>query len=889
MFDTVRARPVNAILPGDVPLTLPLLARTCLLPPPATDDFTAALMPHLTAGPWADSFAVAPGETAGAVAHALRDVMVATATLRPEAVDVSALDPASRVHRHLAALRELWVALGDRLPPDLAILRGVLEAGADDIVDPLYVIHDGEEAGFSLIERTVIATLTARHGLPPDIAARRAEFVAARDACHGVPGSALRHMQDSLLSPSAVPVPRDDSVRMFGLRDAEAEAHVAASLAQRLLDTEPDLSPADIGLLLPAGPEHIPFVREAFARAGLPLSGLPAGLDARDLAGECLLHLLTCLRPLGPAMARASLLRLPLMPWSAKASRRLSQAVMDGRRLSSAATSLDDDGREILKLLESPPSHPHVLADVLESLPSHLSRAPDVAEDVAAFCDLAGDLAAVLRAQPNAEIAWEDLATRIPVASAKAGAPGPALLDAVTVLVDGERPQRPIRHLMVLGFSEGAFPVSPGINPMFLDSEIETIRRCCGLDLPSRQALLSRRLDVFRRQLMAASRSLTVLVPCRDLLGTAIAPSASLNLMARCLSGFEDPDRLIVDLSGAAPDDTPPCTPETKSLPLAPLAVPASLDLGRNLLALRHDAEGRMRDQSPSRLDTLLVSPLAWLLNELGLVACLWEPEGLGVLTIGTLFHTMAEALFPPDAPLPEEAAIAARLPDLLTQEIRKTAPFLMAAPWMVERRRLEAEFTTVLVAWRRTLVALGAEIVANELPLRGEVLGIPCRGFADSLLRLPDDSLLIVDHKTSAASTRRRRMEKGWDLQVEIYRALAHQTAGDPELETNGLVNGHPIAVAYHTTRDGTLLFHGPAPACTAPGVEIVDADIGIEALGRLRAELRALSTGRLNLPERIVLDQMAKEGVRPYALDKSPLAASFVRDDDVEDDDDA
>ena len=888
MFETVRARPVNSILKGDVPLTLPLLARTCLIAPIAENDFAEALMQQLGSGPWACSFAVAPAETAHAVGHALRDVMMATTTLRPEVVDMGALDPASRAHRHLMALRDLWIALGDLLPPDLAILRAVLEAAADDVVDPLHVIHDPRDSTLSVIEHAVIAHLIARHGLPPDIAARRATLVATRDTCHGTPATALRHLQENLLSADAVPAVPDGSVRVFGLRDAEAEAHVAASLAQRLLDTGPGLSPSDIGLLLPAAPGYIPFVREAFDRAGLPLSGLPAGLDARDLAGECLLYLLTCLRPQGPAMALASLLRLPLMPWPADVGRRLSQAAMDGRRLS-LATSLDRHGHALLELVRARPSHVHALAAVLERFAQHLSADPAVAGDVATFTDLADDLAAVLRSQPpEAEIAWDDLAARIPVASAKPGAEGPLRLDAVTVLADGMRPQGPVRHLMVLGFVEGSFPASPPISPVFLDSEIAAIRTASGLALPNRQVIMSRRLDLFRRQLMAASGSLTVFVPWRDLAGAAVAPSASLNLMARCLDGFDEPERLILGLSDTAPDEAFPRAPETKSLPLGSVAVPAALDLGRNLLVLRRDADGHARSQSPSRLETLLVSPLAWLLNELGIAAQTWEPEALDVLTIGSLFHKMAEALFPAGPSLPEEGEIAARLPDLLEAAMREQAPFLLAAPWMVERRRLEAEFTTAIVSWRRMLAALGAEILANELPLRGEALGVPCRGFADSLLRLPDDSLLIVDHKTSAAGTRRQRMEKGWDVQVEIYRALARQSAGDPELETKGLLGGHPIAVAYHTTRDGTLLLRGAATAQSVPGVEVVDADIGAEALARLRTELRALSKGRLNLPEQAMLELMAKGGVKPYALEDSPLVTAFVRDGDTEDGDD-
>ncbi|MFG1404373.1 PD-(D/E)XK nuclease family protein [Xanthobacter sediminis] len=890
MFETVRARPADAILAGDVPLTLPLLARSYLLSPVSDTAFADALWPLLTSGPWSRSFAVAPGETARAVEHALREVMMATPTLRPATMDMRHLDPERRAYRHLSALWELWCALGDLLPPDLAILRGVLEARTEDILDPLHVIHDPQDMDLTPIERAVVTELIARHGLPADITERRAALIATRETCRGVAGTALRHLQAVMLSSQAGRVAQDDSIQVFGLRDAEAEAHVAASLAQRLLTGEADLSPSDIGLLLPSGPTYVPFVREAFARAGLPLSGLPAGQDMRDLAGECLLHLLTCLRPSAPVMARASLLRLALMPWSAEDGRKLSQAAMDGQRQLSSIATLNRRGRALLELLEKRPTRAHALAELLEGLPRLLSSEPALADDVATVAQRSGDLVAVLRAAaPNAEIGWDDLISHVHVGAAKPETDGPALLGAITMGTDGVPLARPVRHLMVLGCAEGTFPVAPGISPMFLDSEIELIRSQCSLRLPSRAAILSRRLAIFRRQLMTASHSLTILVPYRDAAGASLAPSASLCLLARCLKDCEEPERLILDLSGDAGDETLPRAPETKSLPLPPVAVPAVLDLGGNLLALRQDDEGHMRSQSPSRLDKLLVSPLAWLLNELGIAARVWEPEGLDVLTIGSLFHRMAEDLFPAGNTLPEEAEIETRLPDLLAAAVRELAPFLSAAPWMVERRRLVTEFTAALIAWRRMLATLGAEILGNELPLGGQVLGIPCRGFADSVLRLPDGGLVIVDHKTSSSGARRQRMEKGWDVQVEIYRALAQQSAGNPELETKGLAGNAPISVAYHTTRDRTLLLHGPAPARTAPGVEMVDADIGSEALARLGTELRALAGGRLNLPEWTLLDVMAKGGVRPYALDDSPLVSAFVRGGDTEDGDDA
>lgn len=886
MFQGVLACQAGGFIPAYVPLRRALLERAYLpCTQPADVSFSEAVRPHLASGPWAASFAVAPGETAGVVVRALRDVMLASGTLRPHGIDLSRLDPQSRAHHHLSALLALWTRMGDLLPEDLAYLRPILEAEAEEVIDPLHVIHDPADPDLTAVERAVLDTLLRHHGAPDDLAARRAALIAARDCCHGRPGSALAHLQETFLAPTATRRPLDDSVHVYGLRDAAAEADFAASLAQSWLDGEPSLTPAEIGLLLPAGAHYVPFVREAFARAGLPVSGLPSEAAKRDLAGECLLHVLTCLRQPAPAMALASLVRSPLMPWSAQEGRRLSDGVMEGSPDLRHGVSLTGPALAMAHLLNDrrvPKAHD--AAERLATLLRNLTRDTAFADEVARLGDLIRPIQLALLARPaESEVPWEDLLAGVPVGAARDEGPSPACLGGVTILVDGEPPTAPLRRLMVLGFSAGAFPAAPPVSPLFLDSEVGQIRAQCGLHLPSQEAILARRLRVLRSQLAAASERLTVLVPYRDLMGARNAPSASLAFMARCFEGIEDPDHLIVDLTDERhlPEERLPVAPETKSAGLPPLRVPPALALGTDLLALRTDAEGRPRAQSPTRLDTLLVSPLAWLLNELDILDRPWAPETLDVLTKGSLFHQVVEHLFPPDAPLPSEADIRARLPDLLAAEIAASAPFLAGGGWMVERQSMEREFTTSAVSWRAMLEALGARVIASELPLRGTALGVPCRGFVDCVLLLPDGSLVIVDHKTSGSATRRQRMESGFDLQVEIYRSLANQASSAPSqtgLEVKALAQGGPMGVAYHTTRDSILLLNGLAMAAPPGGVEVIDTDISSAATVRITQEIARLRAGTLRLPGEEERTMLEKAGVGLYALEMSPLVGVFT-----------
>lgn len=92
-----------------MPVTTDLLAETYLAPHFADWDISAGLADP--SAPWAESLRIAPPETQQAVERALRGVMEASPDLDPAEWTPDRLPP-SRAKRHLAALRDLWVASG---------------------------------------------------------------------------------------------------------------------------------------------------------------------------------------------------------------------------------------------------------------------------------------------------------------------------------------------------------------------------------------------------------------------------------------------------------------------------------------------------------------------------------------------------------------------------------------------------------------------------------------------------------------------------------------------------------------------------------------------------------------------------------------------------------
>ena len=181
--------------------------------------------------------------------------------------------------------------------------------------------------------------------------------------------------------------------------------------------------------------------------------------------------------------------------------------------------------------------------------------------------------------------------------------------------------------------------------------------------------------------------------------------------------------------------------------------VVADLEFGRDLLTLRMDAEGKSKPESPSSLETLMVSGLAWLLRRLEAEPLGWAPE---CTNPAAARHAGAQRVRGPvssRSALPAREEIPARVEALLEEVLRHRAPFLRSSQWEVERRHFAALTIQAAQAWRDMLERLGAEVVAAEEWLGGTWSGIAVHGQTDLMLGLPDDRLLVVDYKRSKST----------------------------------------------------------------------------------------------------------------------------------------
>ncbi len=859
-------------------ITSDLLAETYLAPRPMAVDVNSVLADG--AFPWSASMAVAPLETVAAVSTALRSLAVATQGLNPDDVGLGALDRESRIYKHLSALCELWRNAPGVLPEDLWVYAHVLACASGDALEPLPLMASDPCCFATPIERRMHAQLLEHHALADDAfrvewAARRAPLVTG-----AAEGTSLWRAQQGLAGASIPSGPLDDTLAFFALRDEAEEADFAAARAQRLIDQ--GVSPQQIGLLVPDEVGYFAQLQRAFDAAGVPISGMPVQPERRDIAGETLLQLLSCFQAPAPAMALASLYISPLMPWSSETGLQLSREVMQGRFEPFATKSLTGRAQRFYKLVRSNIAQtPDGILQALEQAARLLSDAAAQRETVAAFRSKMSVMRAELALSRSLD--WSSL-YRVATPTTPKPLLSEAFVEGVSLFTEGSMPWRPARHLIAMGMSGNRWPRAVSASPLFLDGELRLLREKTGLHVETRGDALARRLEKLRRQFLCASESLTLLRPVFAPDGSRQAPAAALSLVARTVGngekGTEDAEVLIHDLRALPRDRWPFAHRVVKAANDAqPSAVPEDgiLRLDRDLLRRRLADDGRMRPQSPSRLETLMVSPLAWSLSEFGAEPVTWAPDGLNVMVSGTIAHDVLEFLFPKDAPLPDHDQIELAVPGLLSSAIRKYAPFLQRSIWAVEREGLLRDIRTAALAWRNTLEGLGARVIDNEIGLQGEALGILLRGRADCLLQLEDGSLLVVDHKKSGTPKRRARLEAGWDLQLGLYREMLKRPERTGEVLETALAGNPQIGVAYHLINDQGVLLEGLEPPDGV--VTVLEGDISVQALDLLITRLAEVGAGLIRLnseDDRKFFEKTAN--LAPYALDVSPLVSRFM-----------
>lgn len=852
---------------------------------PSSSDWVERLpvaAAELTDAFWAASLTQAAPETCQAIGMTLARLLEAAGPGGMFTVPDGAVT--QRITQRLTDLDRLHVAMGRVLPPHLHAIAGLLTA-APAVLRPVTVHHIPDFPCLNPWQSALLDKLSPTSATPPDdrLAALLSTLQASAPTAPA--DTQLYLIQEGICAPAATASPSDGSIQFCAVRDPLHEAEVAAGMIQTMLDCDPHLTPNRIGILLPDDPRYPTAVADAFSYAGIPLSGLVITTETRNLGREAVHGLLLCLNRPAPVMALADLLSSPLMPWHPATGMALAQTVMDGNFSLEPPDQADSATRTMLKLLRSAPQTAADLTATLTSFRRLLSRSENLQHHRSRAEELLDQLVSLVSGAP--EILWPELLRHAAPQTLTSAHKQGHWQQGVAVFSETEEPWQQVDHLLVLGFSDGHYPLREPGDAVFTDQELSSIRQTIGLACSTSAETTARKRALLQRQLAVTAKTVTVLLPRRTCLGEPVAPSATLDFIAGRLGTVSE--ALILEL------ETSRGMQEARNLAVAP-AAPATpprsisspdLSLGLDLIARNRKTDGTLRQESPSSLETMMVSPLAWLLDRLHLEARDWAPEELDIMAKGTLAHDVFEHLLPPGQPLPDPAVALPRVRELLLDAISRIKPFLMAREWKVEREHLAAEIEQAAAGWLRFLHDVHAEVLGCEVNLEGILEDLPVRGSTDQLLRLPGNRLYVVDYKKQAGKTRRERMELGYDHQASLYRTML-QTGGPTgrladELSQH-LSPENEIAVLYYMMNDQTVLAdsNGWLGRDLAGCYELSD-DISGNALALIRERVGQLREGVVLLNSSTDEKDFPRQtGIKPYALDRSPLIRLFMKQED-------
>ena len=799
---------------------------------------------------------------------------------------VERLEGGPRLKCHIRDFAALHAAMDCILPPELLPIQQILLATPERTLRSMRAYHSDEWQHLSRWQKDLIGHLN-RAASEPAEPLLKTLLESAISRPEGKSGSGLLYIQEKLFTlPEKIAL--DDTLQWLVVRDYLQEVEVAAGMIQKALADDTTLKPADIALLLPTDQHYSYAVRSVFELAGLPVSGLHDAYSSRDLGGEAVLNLLLSLDKPAPVIALASLVASPLMPWDNGVGNSFAQKIVELRFDLKEPEGFSAEQSKMLLLIRERVDSPAELKERLKHLPAFFNRDEALQEHRLRAEKLCHELMVLL--ENTDSIPWPLLKARaVPQTLAAPTTSTSTTREGIAVFYENAEPWRSVKRLYVLGCFDGHYPMTPAGSIIFTDNDLRILNDTFGLKLETAKERNGRLRELFKRQIGAATDEITFFVPSRDALGKPLSPSASLTFAGALFAGEGGAERLLVNLESNIERQ------QARGLALAGETMPEvprellkeDLSFGRNLLDICPNEDGTVKSETPSRLDTLLVSSLAWLLERLDVKPRTWEPETLSVLTKGTLAHDVFEHLFAAGKQLPGKESIEQEVPELLDTAINKKYPFLKRSEWKVEREHLAQDILKSAYQWAEILKTIDASVVATEISLQGMLEHLPINGNADLLLELNDRQLLVVDYKKSSSSSRQKRMEAGYDLQAELYRKMIKSGGAkdkskvDPEVlrKLEFFKTAGEIGTLYYLMNDQTALSNTDGWLTNIGGVNEIEHDASREAMNDIKSALQNLSEGTIALNTESDEDEFYKKrGLSTYALD-TPLVKLFMK----------
>jgi len=652
-------------------------------------------------------------------------------------------------------------------------------------------------------------------------------------------------------------------------RDALEECEAVASMVQ--VASNKGISLDEIAVIYPAGSNYPLWMSKVFEKAGIVVSNLPTYQAIFDWQATLLRDLVVLKSESAPPMAWMSVLSNPLMPWRNHNKRIL---IIEGK-VDDIRDMADEVSEGLIDLLTQKVNDSSEMLEWFMAVIKHLEPLNEQGLTHERMASKLNQLIVwfELYAEDTYDEQCQKILNQLQPKSLNIAGEKSHYLNAVTAVASNETLLKPAKHLFVLGFNQGTYfhNASDKSGRTILNNQAwSLLTEQTGLVLDTFKEEVSFGQTQIKSLLGKAVESLTILASQQDFDGGRLHLSETAFDLALCFMPAEKVNPNL--LFSALRDSDHPFLKLTEiSIQPEESLVLDDLKLQQNLLALHTVDDGSQRPESPSSFETMMVSPLSWLLDRQGLKDKSWSVEKLDVLLQGTVAHKVFELYKKrQDEPLSDEL-----YEQLFLQAVQEDAAFLQGQQWRLELVQLKQQVKPAFDKFVCWLELSGWRIIGVEKRLKGQIWDIPVKGFADALLK-KENEILVLDYKKSKSDDRVKRLKSGFDLQTYIYRELYQQEHGKTDIYSG-----------YYNLNDQVMVLDQAQSSGNEMKIVVPDISVqaqSLEAQNKVQNRLSQLKQGCVELNTNQDSSNWEVFGIKAYALKDNPVVIRFMKEQETE-----
>ncbi|PPK50055.1 PD-(D/E)XK nuclease family protein [Marinobacter persicus] len=844
---------------GSFSVLLETLAELWLIEP-SERDWSVALQEEALAmvdAFWAKSIRVDEPATVGELTSSLQ-FFLNHMPLGSQLKKISA--PANRNQHYYNDLAELARRISERPAPDQLAEQWFAEHN-ELCIEPVYVYPLCAQENLYPWQRQILDLLKSKGWLAPE----PDKYTFIPTPVPASENSPIQQFASTLFHPKKSIIELEN-LYWLTCRDHLQEVEAVTSMVQAAV--EQGTKPEKIAVVVPKGGDYELWLEKHFEYAGLIASNLRPESGVFDWQSSLIHDLLTSLVQPDIPMAMMSAIINPLMPWGSGLGHKLAERFGNGDKLTLGNEPSQEEEAMLRLLQNQPEENSAAVLDWLKKITDNTQSPRMKGLGKKRMRTLLSNTRRLMGLYDGQSFTDQisNVIRQTPVTTLESQEDRIRYLHAINIIREGEPLPFQVEELFVLGFNQGHYsyqaehtgPINrDGWDQLAVDAQ---------LAIPTVEESQKLWEEQFAELMRRADRRITFLRSLNDHQGASLEPSETLLDMALCFQPLEklDPEQLEQPVFQAehsllrktSVTLEQPVPSELKDLELAPELIQQA----------RLNQDGTPKPESPSSLEKLMQSPLAWLLYRLGIKSRQWEPQTPDISVQGTIAHKVFELFYTYQS----EAWSEALFDSLFNQAVQEEAAFLDSPQWRLKRNRLRNSVYRALNDFATWCQRENWTISNVELELQGQLWNTRLKGFVDAVLT-NDNQTLIVDYKTSKHGSRLKRLEKGYELQTLIYRELY--------LQQN---KGSEVMSGYYTLNDTTLLTDQHLKPSDQLNVLQPEPDLvaqSAEAVTLVRERLKNLQSGTIKLNERTDEKAWKDRGITPYALADNPVISRFTR----------